>query len=208
MTLKQKLFKLTDDNGSHVILRLRNFRLLCLKHYSSAITRCSLFVKGIKVGTNNQFYGRTFFSRYPLSKIIIGNNCVFRSDKTSNLIGLNHKCMISTLREGAEIIIGNNCGFSGVTLGAAAYIKIGNNVMCGANSIITDTDWHTDISKTEPKKVVIQDNVWIGGSVTILKGVTIGANSIIGANSLVARDIPANVVAGGNPCKILKEINW
>lgn len=51
------------------------------------------------------------------------------------------------------------------------------------------------------KPVVIEDNVWIGINVIILKGVTIGRNSFIGAGSVVTKDIPANVVAVGSPCK-------
>ena len=53
--------------------------------------------------------------------------------------------------------------------------------------------------------VKIGDKVWIGGGVTILPGVTIGDNSVIGAGSVVTKDIPANVVAAGNPCRIIKE---
>jgi maltose O-acetyltransferase len=49
--------------------------------------------------------------------------------------------------------------------------------------------------------------VWIGSQVIILKGVTIGDNSIIAAGSLVARDIPASVLAGGNPARVIKELN-
>ena len=54
--------------------------------------------------------------------------------------------------------------------------------------------------------MTIGDNVWIGGSVTILPGVTIGSNVTIGAGSVVTRDIPDNVVAVGNPCKVIKKI--
>jgi acetyltransferase-like isoleucine patch superfamily enzyme len=52
--------------------------------------------------------------------------------------------------------------------------------------------------------VIIHDNVWIGLNTVVLKGVEIGMNSIIGANSLVLKSIPPNVIAGGNPCKVLK----
>lgn len=52
----------------------------------------------------------------------------------------------------------------------------------------------------------IGDNCWIGADVTILPGVTIGQGSVIGAKSLVNKDIPANVVAVGNPCKVIREI--
>lgn len=57
-----------------------------------------------------------------------------------------------------------------------------------------------------PEPVLIGNNVWLGGSVTITPGVTIGDNSIIGAGSVVTRDIPANVIAVGNPCRPIKPI--
>lgn len=54
--------------------------------------------------------------------------------------------------------------------------------------------------------IVIGDNCWLGGDVTILPGVTIGNNTIIGAGSVVTKDIPENVVAVGNPCRVLRAI--
>lgn len=54
--------------------------------------------------------------------------------------------------------------------------------------------------------VTIGDNVWIGGNACILPGVTIGDNAVIGAGSVVTRDIPGNVIAAGNPCRIIREI--
>ncbi len=54
--------------------------------------------------------------------------------------------------------------------------------------------------------ITVGDNVWIGGSVVILPGVNIGSGSVIGAGSVVTRDIPPNVVAAGNPCRVLREI--
>ena len=116
-------------------------------------------------------------------------------------------CMVSTIARNAEIHIGDNCGFSGTVIGAALSIKLGDNVRCGANTMITDSDWHSDdprIGKNAP--VVIEDNVWLGYGVKVLKGVHIGENSVIGAGSIVTRDIPANVVAAGNPCKVIRYI--
>jgi len=55
--------------------------------------------------------------------------------------------------------------------------------------------------------VTIGNNCWIGGGSIICPGVTIGDNTVIGAGSVVTRDIPANVVAAGNPCKVIREIN-
>jgi len=56
------------------------------------------------------------------------------------------------------------------------------------------------------KPIRIGNNVWIGGGVIIVAGVTIGDNSVIGAGSVVVKDIPANVVAVGNPCKVIKQL--
>ena len=55
--------------------------------------------------------------------------------------------------------------------------------------------------------VEIKDNVWIGGGCILLAGVTIGENSVIGAGSVVTRSIPANCVAVGNPCKVIRSFN-
>lgn len=54
--------------------------------------------------------------------------------------------------------------------------------------------------------ITVGDNVWFGGNVVVLPGVTIGNNVVIGAGSVVTKDIPSNVVAVGNPCKVLREI--
>ena len=89
-------------------------------------------------------------------------------------------------------------------------ITIGKNVLIGPNVTICTTGHpihpahRLDGMYSFP--VAIGDNVWIGGNTMILPGVTIGENSVIGAGSIVNKDIPANVVAVGNPCKVLREI--
>jgi len=136
-----------------------------------------------------------------------------RTSQISNLIGINRKTIISTHKEDALIQIGNNCGMSGVVIGAKESIIIGNNVMIGANVLITDFDWHSvnTIERSQGKSsksrpVVISDNVFIGYSATVLKGVKIGENSVIGANSVVTSEIPPNVIAAGNPCKVISQL--
>lgn len=167
----------------------------------------SIKIWGIKVLGKCSFYGKTIFRTLPNTKIIIGSNCTFNSSKRSNLIGIYSPCMISTIKRDAIIEIGKNCGFSGTIIGCAKYIRLGDNVRCGANTMITDTDWHTDDIRTgKDKEIIIEDNVWLGYGVKVLKGVHIGKNSLIGACSIVTRDIPANVIAAGNPCKIIKEL--
>lgn len=78
----------------------------------------------------------------------------------------------------------------------------------GANVTIMDGDAHQDdprAGKNAP--IVIEDNVWIGANATILKGVTIGRNSLIGAGSVVVKSIPENVIAAGNPCRVIKSLD-
>lgn len=58
----------------------------------------------------------------------------------------------------------------------------------------------------EPKSITIKDNVWLGVNSIILKGVTIGRNTVIGANSVVVKAIPSNVVASGNPAKVIRKL--
>ncbi|RZK14297.1 MAG: acyltransferase [Flavobacterium sp.] len=170
-------------------------------------------LKGIRIGTGAKFIGIPFIYSFPDSKICIGKNVEIRSSKMSNFIGINRKTIISTQSKDAEIIIGNNCGMSGVVIGAKQSIIIGDNVMLGANVLITDFDWHPvnswerrDASKAKSKPIKIEDNVFIGYSSTILKGTTIGENSVIGANSVVTSNIPPNVIAGGNPCLVLRKL--
>lgn len=162
---------------------------------------------GINIGKCCNFVGKTYFNRIQESYIQIGNNCTFNSSKTSNLIGVYSPCMISTIEKNAVIEIGENCGFSGTVIGGALHIKIGDNVRCGANTLITDSDWHSDDYRTgKNKEVIIEDNVWLGYGVKVLKGVHIGENSLIGTNSVVTKDIPANVIAAGNPCRVIKQL--
>lgn len=87
-------------------------------------------------------------------------------------------------------------------------IEIGNNVVIGPRTIITvqDGSYHRSNPDypTIQKKVIIEDNVYIGAGVNIIRGVTVGKNSIIGAGSVVIHDIPQNSVAVGNPAKVIK----
>jgi acetyltransferase-like isoleucine patch superfamily enzyme len=163
---------------------------------------------GVEIGNNCQFRGWSSFLMVNDSTIKINRNCRFISNTTSNRIGINHKCMISTLQKGAFLEIGSDSGFSGVSIGCFKKIIIGKNVKVGANVLITDGDWHLDDARvSDPKPILIGDNVWLGYGVVVMKGVTIGDNSVIGINSVVIKDIPSNVVAAGNPCKVIKAIN-
>ncbi len=88
-------------------------------------------------------------------------------------------------------------------------------LMWGGGTYINDsnhhsTDWRDradrklDVQNAKTAPIVIGDYVFIGARCMILKGVTIGEKSIIAAGSVVVKDIPANCIAGGNPCKVIK----
>lgn len=199
-----KSIKFYYSNKAHCINRITG---PIKRLFWKLINYKSAWMWEVKIGKRCVFVGRTSFKRYPDSIISIGNDCIFNSSSTSNRIGVYSPCMFSTITKDAKIKIGNGCGFSGTVIGAFQSIKLGNNVRCGANTLITDSDWHTDDYRTgENKEVVIDDNVWLGYGVKVLKGVHIGKNSLIGANSVVTKDIPANVIAAGNPCKVIKSI--
>ena len=115
---------------------------------------------------------------------------------------------------GNDVIIGMNCTFVD-----NQEIRIGDRVMIASNVQIYTAahpvlpkerlvpDWKdrkTTFFRTYARPVEIKDNVWIGGGCIILPGVVIGENSVVGAGSVVNRDVPANCVAAGNPCRVIR----
>lgn len=92
----------------------------------------------------------------------------------------------------------------------ANKVTFGNNVQIGPNCGFYTSghpiDKETRRKAEFAKPITIGNDVWIGGNVCIMPGVTIGDNAVIGAGSVVTKDIPSNVVAVGNPCKVIKEL--
>lgn len=175
------------------------------QRFWTVVMRGSALWWDVQLDQDCSFRGITRFRRHPGSSITIAVGCTFNSASKSNLIGINRPCMLSTLKEGAVLEIGPDCGLSGTVIGCARRIILRDNVRCGANTLITDTDWHTDDPRSGPDApVVIESGVWLGVNVTVLKGVTIGANTVIGAGSIVTHSIPANCVAAGVPARVLK----
>lgn len=125
---------------------------------------------------------------------------------------------------GCHISIGNNVSINtGCTFVDCNKIRIGNNVLIAPNVQIytathpvalddrltpTETEDGTEyVRHTYALPVTIEDGCWIGGGVVILPGVTIGRGSVIGAGSVVTKSVPANCLAVGNPCRVIRRIN-
>jgi len=114
---------------------------------------------------------------------------------------------------GSQIHIGARCfaNFGLVALDVAPIV-IGDDVQMGPNVQLL-----TPLHPVEPgprrdkweaaRPITIGDNVWLGGGVIVLPGVTIGANTVVGAGAVVTKDLPANVVAVGNPARVVRPID-
>lgn len=174
------------------------------------LSQMTLNAKRIIKALNDTDYGDTQ-RRYELLKQLFGkigeNVCVdidFHCEYGKHIL-----C-------GNRVIINMNCTFVDNNI-----IEIGDDVLIASNvQIYTAThstvlkerivqDWlpGKEICHTYAKPVKIENGVWIGGGAIILPGVTIGENSVIGAGSVVTRSVPANHVAVGNPCRVIRHID-
>lgn len=172
--------------------------------------------ENVRVGSNTVITADYAFKRF-LSKrnpaLNIGGDCTME--------GVHF-----AIGESGQIEIGDYCYFTNAVLLCELEIKIGSYVVIGWNATIADTDFHPIApaeriadaiacsplgkNQTRPeivkKKVVIEDDVWIGPNATILKGVRIGAGAFIEAGTLVVNDIPPGVRVIGNPAQIIGKI--
>ena len=211
--IKRYLAALSSDPKGHIMWRMDKLLQDISSYFHTIESRLLAHLWGVDLGSSCRFYGITKFKRSPDSKISIGARCLFRSAFISNMVGLNRVCGISTHKKNASITIGEECGFSGTIIAASNSIAIGNRVSCGGNVTITDFDWHNidpttrsqGGSKSAP--IIIGNNVWLGLNCLVLKGCTIGDNTVIGANSVVvSSSVPANVVAAGNPARVIRPL--
>lgn len=170
--------------------------------------------RNFSFGRNIKCWGRVLISKSPDSVISIGDNVRIGSDFARAGIALYSKCKIQAFCS-SRILIGDGVALLGTSITCrSTTIAIGNGTIIAPNVIIVDSDFHavwppenrTFNPSQNDKSVLIGNNVWIGMNSIILKGVNIGENSVIAAGSVVVKDIPANVVAGGNPARILKQL--
>lgn len=108
------------------------------------------------------------------------------------------------IRLGKNVFINSGCRFQD-----QGGIIIGDGVLIGHNVVLATLNHDVDPQKRSdmfPAPIRIGKNVWIGAQATVLPGVTIGDGAIVAAGAVVTRDVPANVIVGGVPAKIIKKI--
>ena len=184
---------------------------------SGIIFKLKCFSAGCSCGKNIEVYGNVIM-RSKHGGIDIGDNVQLISSSWRSSTGaLNHPIKLRTFSREAKIIIGSDCGLNGTSIiSRSTVVQVGSETIIAPNVTIMDSDFHIP---WPPEKrmnydgyerdapVLIGKRVWIGANSIILKGVTIGDNSVIGAGSVVVKDIPSNVLAAGNPAKVLKQYN-
>lgn len=119
---------------------------------------------------------------------------------------------LELVAEGGALEIGEGTFINyGCSIGATQLVRIGANCSIGTYAILMDNDYH----RLEPERrnerpesapIVLEDNVWLGARVIVLRGVTIGAGSAIGAGSVVTRNIPPRSLAAGAPARVIKAL--
>ena len=174
------------------------------------------------LGKRAMVFNHIYLDIHSDSNVKIGDDFTFTSGECINPLCRNQRGCIVAERPNSIIEIGHHVGMSSPCLWAKERITIGNYVKIGGDCIFMDSDAHNldwrirnsqvmfspmeslDIHTCKCAPIVIEDHVLIGARSIILKGVTIGHGSVIGAGSVVVRDIPANCIAAGNPCVVIK----
>jgi maltose O-acetyltransferase len=135
--------------------------------------------------------------------IDIGNQVIFDSKWYKPIY-------ISLSQPEARLTIENNVFINyGTEISLVKEVFIGAYSAISIDCLIYDTDWHRidGLSLAAPAAPTrIGRGVWLGARVMVLKGVTIGDNTVVAANSVVTRDLPNNVLAGGNPARVIRPI--
>jgi acetyltransferase-like isoleucine patch superfamily enzyme len=178
------------------------------------VIRLYFALGGIAWGSGWYIYGLPIIQRHRGSRISIGRDFEMRNTRASSPLGVQHPCILATWSSEAVIEIGRGVGVTGGAICSVRRIEIGDRVMIGANCTIVDSDFHPldsarrmdDPASGASAPVIIEDDVFIGTQVMILKGTRIGKGSVVGAGSVVAGEIPPQVLVAGNPAQVLRQL--
>src|SRR6266446_8174419 len=116
-----------------------------------------------------------------------------------------------TTRPGAIIRIGRHARLNGCTIVAAERVEVGADCVLGSCEVRDHLPYSESPADRrqpgQPHPVVIEENVWIGGQVSVLPGVRIGRDSVVGIHAVLFDDVPAGVIVGGNPARVLRRLD-
>jgi acetyltransferase-like isoleucine patch superfamily enzyme len=178
------------------------------------INKFNFLFHNIKIGRKVEILG--ILKLYGRGRIKIGDNTRIISNAWLNPIGGDCSTTFQVLSNGS-LEIGNDCGFSNVSITCATNVRICDGVYLGNGVKIYDTNFHPldskhrslqgdTQSKISVKSILINSNAFVGAHSIILKGVTIGNSSVIGAGSVVRDSIPDNQIWSGNPAVYIKDL--
>ncbi len=155
------------------------------------------------------------FHAEPGSKMLLGKRVMFNSDALRYPNFMHYRVKIRILRQNGVVKIGEFTRMHGSYIECYDRIEIGSRCLIAANCQIMDAGGHriseADVTQRiknigfDTAPVIIEDDVWLGLGVIVLPGVRIGRGTVIAAGAIVSRDIPAMVVAGGIPAKVIKK---
>lgn len=180
--------------------------------WSHAHGRVNLWLNGASCGPGVELLGPAFVEN--LGELIIGARARIVCGVWANPVGGSQRTSI-VVRRGARLVVGEDVGASNLEVFCWSEISIGARTLIGGGCRIYDSDFHPlaavdrnpdRANATRCKPIHIGDNVFIGGSTTILKGVSIGSRAVIGAGSVVTRSVPSDEIWAGNPARLVRAL--
>lgn len=186
--------------------------------------KVKFWMNDIEYGTGMKVHNVVYLTKHPEACMKIGCNVTVTSGEAFNPLCRNIHASFCLERSTSLIEIGDDTGMSSPCIWAKERISIGNRVMIGGDCILMDSDAHNldyrvrgsrerigkiskDALTAKTAPIIIGDDVLIGTRCIILKGVSIGDRSIIAAGSIVTKSIPADCIAGGNPCRVIRMLD-
>lgn len=212
-----KIIKLLRHPADYMSWFYMNIQTWWSGFYGTLFLRLKAWLFGVKLKGPVKCYGSVNILRGFGSEITIGKNVhLLSSCQRSRASSLYAPIQLRTHLPSSKIIIGDNVGLNGTSIYARSKtIRIGEGTLIAPNVVIVASDGHAmwppenrikNPAFEEDADIIIGKNVWIGMRSIILKGVTIGDNSVIAAGSVVTKSIPANVLAGGVPARVIRNL--
>ena len=169
-------------------------------NYDEELLQQRLIAENLCFDLNNTRPGDMETRKAILKKLIpdLGESCSIMSPFFTDYGTYCHIGESTSINHNAYLMDGG-----GITIGSHCFIGPNCGMYTATHAALAEQR-NQGLEKALP--IVIGDNCWLGGGVTVLPGVTIGANTIIGAGSVVTKNIPDNVIAVGNPCRVLRSV--